>query len=102
MAQKKSKRMYKQSFVSYYQKLINKLTIIISIFGPLMTLPQVLTIFLTQNASGVSSITWLSYVLTSIIWLSYGLIHKITAIQINSSIGLLLSSLVFLGTYLYS
>ena len=44
-----------------------------SIFTMLMTLPQVLTIWVSQQAAGVSVASWSAYLLSAILWFWYGL-----------------------------
>lgn len=44
-----------------------------SIFTLLMTVPQVLTIWVSQEAAGVSVVSWSAYLLSAILWFWYGL-----------------------------
>ena len=44
-----------------------------SIFTMLMTLPQVLTIWVSGQAAGVSVVSWSAYLLSAILWFWYGL-----------------------------
>jgi len=44
-----------------------------SVVTMLMTVPQVLTIWVGQNASGVSLASWVTYLLSACLWLYYGL-----------------------------
>lgn len=46
-----------------------------SIFTMLMTIPQVLTIWVGHQAAGVSVVSWSAYLLSAILWFVYGL-HK--------------------------
>ena len=43
-----------------------------SVLTMLMTVPQVLTIWVGANASGVSLISWVSYLLSACLWFVYG------------------------------
>ncbi|HEV2546545.1 MAG TPA: hypothetical protein VGU20_04360 [Stellaceae bacterium] len=45
----------------------------LSIFTMLMTLPQVLTIWVGQQAAGVSILSWSAYLLSAILWFWHGL-----------------------------
>ena len=45
----------------------------LSVFTMLMTVPQVLTIWVGHNAGGVSLVSWLSYLLAACLWFVYGL-----------------------------
>jgi len=44
-----------------------------SLFTMLMTVPQVLTIWVGHQAAGVSVISWSAYLLSAILWFWYGL-----------------------------
>jgi len=44
-----------------------------SVFTMLMTVPQVLTIWVGRDAGGVSLISWVSYLLSAVLWFVYGL-----------------------------
>lgn len=44
-----------------------------SIFTMLMTIPQVLTIWVGQQAAGVSVVSWSAYLVSAILWFWYGL-----------------------------
>ena len=44
-----------------------------SVFTLLMTVPQVLTIWVSHQASGVSVISWSAYLLSAVLWFWYGL-----------------------------
>jgi len=44
-----------------------------SIFTMLMTVPQVLTIWVGHQAAGVSVVSWSAYLLSAILWFWYGI-----------------------------
>jgi uncharacterized protein with PQ loop repeat len=44
-----------------------------SVFTLLMTLPQVLTIWVSHQVAGVSVISWSAYLLSAVLWFWYGL-----------------------------
>ena len=44
----------------------------LSVFTMLMTVPQVLTIWVSRDAGGVSLVSWLSYLLAACLWFVYG------------------------------
>ncbi len=43
-----------------------------SIFTLLMTVPQVLTIWIGQQAAGVSVLSWSAYLLSAVLWFWFG------------------------------
>ena len=44
-----------------------------SIFTMLMTVPQVLTIWVGHQAAGVSVVSWSAYLFSAVLWFWYGL-----------------------------
>ncbi len=45
----------------------------LSIFTMLMTIPQVVTIWVSHQAAGVSLLSWGAYLVSAVCWLGYGL-----------------------------
>jgi uncharacterized protein with PQ loop repeat len=48
---------------------------LVSVLTMLMTVPQVLTIWIGGNAAGVSLVSWAAYLFAACLWFVYGL-HK--------------------------
>jgi uncharacterized protein with PQ loop repeat len=44
-----------------------------SVFTMLMTIPQVLTIWVGQQAAGVSIVSWSAYLASAILWFWFGI-----------------------------
>ena len=55
--------------VSGLEKILRGL----SVFTMLMTVPQVLTIWVGRDAGGVSLVSWVSYLFAACLWFVYGL-----------------------------
>ena len=47
-----------------------------SIFTMLMTIPQIATIWVGQEASGVSVVSWSAYLLSALLWFWHGVIKR--------------------------
>ena len=45
----------------------------LSIITMLMTVPQVLTVWVGRNAGGVSLVSWVSYLISACLWFVYGI-----------------------------
>ena len=72
-----------------------------SIIHPLTTIPQVVTIYQTQNASGVSLVTWFGFMAIGGIFLAYGIVHKLAPFIVNQVIWFILDLLIVVGVILY-
>lgn len=51
---------------------LEKVLRLLSAFTLLMTVPQVLTIWLDRDTGGVSLVSWASYLLAACLWFVYG------------------------------
>lgn len=59
-----------------WKRFIDNIIYFVGMVGPIMTIPQVWNIWIEQNASGVSPISWSAYLIVSMFWLTYGITHK--------------------------
>lgn len=71
------------------------------IIAPLMTLPQMLKIYVLQNAAGVSLLTWGAYALCDIPWIIYGIVHGSRPITITYVLWFVMNLAVAFGVLLY-
>ncbi len=94
----KNRRKKSKSKLVYY---VDKLVYVGGIMGWIMTMPQVLKIWLNKDASGVSFLSWLSYSILGALWIFYGILHKDRRIIIVYSGFVILNTLVVIGTLLY-
>jgi len=81
--------------------LIDKLVYAARIAAPILTVPQVLKIWIGKSAAGVSALTWGTYTITAVIWLAYGIAHKNKPIIISYGLWIVLELLIVIGTILY-
>lgn len=84
--------------MAYFDRFI----IVVGILNAVATLPQVLQIWIGQDASGVSIISWSYYAFGSAMFLVYGVIHKEVPIIVNYLAGMTLYVLIVVGTLIYS
>ena len=76
---------------------LDKLVYFIGIFTPIITVPQIIEIWVNHNASGVSLISWAGYFVASVFWFAYGITHKEKPIIFSSALLALANFLVVLG-----
>lgn len=87
-----------------YPKLnnfINRIIYPIGIIGPLMTIPQFVKIWVHQDASSVSVISWSAYLIIAVFWLLYGTIHKEWPIIVSNVLWILMNMAVLVGIFYY-
>lgn len=69
----------------------------LSVFTMLMTVPQVLTIWVERNAGGVSLVSWISYLVSACLWFVYGLQKRDKTIYLACVGWVLLDAAIVIG-----
>ena len=72
-----------------------------SIFTMLMTVPQVWTIWVGHQASGVSVVSWSAYLLSAVLWFWYGLQKRDKNIYLPCVGWVVLDAAVIVGALVY-
>jgi uncharacterized protein with PQ loop repeat len=73
-----------------------------SVFTLLMTIPQVLTIWIGHQAAGVSVISWSAYLLSAILWFAYGVQKRDKNIYLPCIGWAGLDAAVIVGAFIYA
>jgi uncharacterized protein with PQ loop repeat len=101
----KRKRVYqkleKYPSIDKKKNLVDKLIYIVIFIAPIMTIPQIIKIWVEKNASGLSIISWTTYALGSMLWLSYGFLHKEKPLIISHTIWTILHIMIIVGIIFY-
>lgn len=84
-----------------WKRLMDNLIYVVGIFGPVMTIPQLIKIWVEKNASGVSAISWAAYLIASLFWLAYGVMHREWPIIFNAVLWVVLEILIIIGAIVY-
>jgi uncharacterized protein with PQ loop repeat len=72
-----------------------------SIFTMLMTIPQVVTIWVGQQAAGVSILSWSAYLASAILWFWFGIQKRDKNIYLPCVGWILLDVAVIVGAIIY-
>ncbi len=59
-----------------FKKFLDYLMYVVGIFAPLALLPQIIQLYSTQSAAGLSIVTWVSVTCINGLWGLYGAVHK--------------------------
>ncbi len=73
----------------------------LSLFTMLMTIPQVLTIWVGRQAAGVSLLSWSAYLLSAVLWFWYGLQKHDRNIYVPCVGWIALDGAVIMGVLMY-
>ncbi len=82
-------------------KVIDRWALIIGTIQPLMTLPQILLVYSSHNASQISIVTWVAYDVASIVLLIYGLKHRLLPIIVAQILWLIVQSVLVIATLIF-
>lgn len=74
---------------------------VLSVLTMLMTVPQVLTIWIGREAGGVSLVSWLSYLLSACLWLVYGIQKRDKTIYLACIGWILLDAAIVVGVIVH-
>lgn len=61
---------------SKWKRFLDKLVYVVGVLGPILTIPQIIKIWIYETAAGISLISWISYFAGAIVLFIYGLSHK--------------------------
>jgi uncharacterized protein with PQ loop repeat len=82
-------------------RLMDKLIFIVGISGPIITIPQIMKIWVEQNASGLHLLTWSVYLVIGFFWITYGLMHKSKPIILTYVGWVIVHALIVIGILMY-
>ena len=82
-------------------KLMRRILGSLSIFTMLMTIPQVLTIWVGHRAAGVSIASWSAYLISAVLWFWHGLRRRDPNIYLACVGWMILDVAVIVGAVLY-
>lgn len=83
------------------RRLLDRIVFAAGIVGPLASIPQVLKVYLLQDATGLSVVSWGTLAVLDIPWIIYGLVHKERPIIVAYSMWFVINTLVCVGAILY-
>ena len=82
--------------------VMSRLLGVMSVFTMLMTVPQVLTIWVGHQAAGVSVVSWSAYLFSAILWFWYGLQQRDKNIYLPCVGWVVLDTAVIVGAVIYA
>ena len=86
---------------SWHLRLLDQAIYVVGIVGPVMMIPQLYTMYVLKQASGVSALSFGSLAGLNVVWILYGIAHQERPITITYSLWFLCNSLICLGALFY-
>jgi len=81
---------------------LDRLVMVIAMIYPFTAIPQILKIWETQDASGISLVTWSLWLILAIPMLAYGIVHKTKLLIVMYSLWTLIHIIVILSALKFS
>lgn len=86
---------------NFWIRFLDRLLMFIAVVGPVAMVPQIYKIFIYQNASGVSALTFGLHAMFNAPWIVYGFVHKERPIYIAYMLWFLVNLVVAFGAIIY-
>lgn len=80
---------------------LDQFVLIIGVVEPFFTIPQLIQIFSTKNAQGLSIITWLLFVFSTSVLFYWGVKRKLKPIYIPQAVWLISELIMIYGIIMY-
>ncbi len=84
-----------------FKGFLDRMIYVLGFIGIAMSVPQILKIWIGQNAAGISIVTWTFFLINSIFWMIYGIAHRSKPIIISYILWAIVNFLVVLGAFIY-
>lgn len=80
---------------------IDSLMSVAAVVHPLMAVPQVIQIYVTEQVAGLSLFTWVAWFALGLIFLTYGLAHRLRPYILMQVLWIIVDALVIAGILIY-
>jgi uncharacterized protein with PQ loop repeat len=85
-----------------HKYIIDRVVMVTGLIGPIASIPQAILIFSTQDATGVSLLTWSFFIVANGALLVYGIVHKLPPIIVSNIAWEIIQVIVVIGILMYS
>jgi uncharacterized protein with PQ loop repeat len=84
------------------KQLINRICAVFAVFMPLTTLPQIIQLYTSHDASGLSLLMWVLYTIGVIPFLLFGVIYHHSQLVVLNILWLIVQVTMITGIIIYS
>jgi uncharacterized protein with PQ loop repeat len=84
------------------KQLINRVCAVFAVFMPLTTLPQIIQLYTTHDASGLSLLMWILYSIGVIPFLLFGIIYRHSQLIVLNTLWLVVQAIMIVGIVIFS
>lgn len=83
-------------------KSIDSLCMYMAVIMPLTTIPQIVQLYTTKDATGLSLLMWVLYTIGILPFLAYGILHKVKQLIVLEILWLIVQAVIIIGIIMYS
>jgi len=84
-----------------FKRIIDELAYVIGIITPLMSIPQIWSIWVDHSVVGVSLLSWSAFTVASCFWVVYSFLHHELPIIISQVLWVLFQIAIVAGILMY-
>lgn len=84
-----------------WKRALDRVVFAVGIIGPVITIPQILLIYVGKNAAGVSAVSYFGLAILNVPWILYGLVHRERPIVVAYSLWFFVNLIIATGAVLY-
>ena len=86
---------------TFWLRALDALMYVVAFIAPLALVPQIMEIYGTKSAAGVSLATWLALGVVNILWTIYAAVHRDKVLFLASILIALFDLVIVVGIFLY-
>lgn len=86
---------------SAFKNKIDSAVYVVGTFGACMTLPQIITLYTSQDASSLSIVSWVGFLVAAIFWLIYGITHLAKPIVFINTLWIIFDLTIIVGILIF-
>ncbi len=85
----------------HLKEILDSLVYISALFGAILNIPQLARIWIDREISGVSTVTWIGFLLGSSFWLFYGIVHREKPIILANAVYVCIQLMIVVGLFVH-
>ena len=84
-----------------WKRVLDKVMLTFGAFAPVVSIPQILLIYVGKDATGVSPLTFFLIMCFNVLWFFYGFAHREVPLMILYALWFVCNALIFVGALAY-
>ena len=81
------------------KRIMDRLIYVFAVLAPILSLPQLIGIWVYRNSAGVSALTWGLLGVMAFFWLLYGIMHREKPIILTNVLWIIFDAAIVIGIF---